>query len=59
MEIFSDGSDRQVGEASFVGENVDWDTVFKAALSEAERGKSSTNRELCGIKESLLANGEG
>ena len=34
-----------------------WDTVFKAALVEEERKKSSTFRELRGIEEGILANG--
>ena len=57
VEMFSDVSDLQVGGARFNGEKVAWDTVFKAALAEEERKKSSTFRELRGIEEGILANG--
>ena len=58
-EIFSDeidleckihASDWQVGGACFFGDKVEWDT-----LSRAEQKKSSTYRELRGIKEGVLA----
>merc|ERR1711867_17381 len=59
VEMFSDASDLQMGGARFYGEKVAWDTVFKAALAEEERKRSSTFRELRGIEEGILANKEG
>ena len=50
VEMFSDASDLQVGGARFYGERVAWDTVFKGALAEEERKKSSIFRELRGIE---------
>ena len=58
MEMFSDASNLECGGARFDGEKVAWDMVFKAVLTEEERKKSSTFRELRGFEEGILANGE-
>ena len=40
VEVFTDVSDKQVGEARFVWEVLDIDYLFKALLSEGERKRA-------------------
>ena len=58
VNMFSDASDFQWAGAQIEDGKVCWDTRFKVALTEEERGASSTFRELRGIEEGLKFQGE-
>ena len=56
--MFSDTSDFQLAGAQIEDGEVNWNTRFKVALSEAEKSASSTFRELRAIEEGLRSQGE-
>ena len=57
INMFSDASEFQLAGARIEEGGVSWDTRFKVSLTDAERGSSSTFRELRGITEGLRSQG--